>query len=293
MPMLAGPSRRSRRSPGLPGLGAAAAATGIAGRAGPPGRPLPRIGRPWGADRPSTRSRSSPGGRLPIAVAFPERESLERLGRRRGAGDARAGGRRRMRRPRSRPGPTWAAARSRSSSTRPGLAHKTEAGGVLLGPGRRGGDPRRRSAPGRCPSAAQRRRDGPGPARGADGARRGRADRRRAPRRGLRAGGAGRAWRDPRRGARRCRAPPRAGRPRRVPASLELLRGAPSFAASAADRASTSTPRRDPGPRRCWPHARGRPEQDPLEVDLNPVIAWPGGAVAVDALVVLEDASTG
>ena len=66
---------------------------------------------------------------------------------------------------------------------------------------------------------------------------------------------------------------------------LDDLRGARLLAASAAGRRSTG---RRSSPMLVALGRLGLDRPDVLEVDLNPVIATAGGALAVDALVVLE-----
>ena len=162
---------------------------------------------PWGLDAvldplALAASRGEPG-------ALPERESLERL--------ARAG----------LPVTAWRAVEAEAGAAigawralgggpvalkldAPGLAHKSDAGGVSLGLADEASiasavDGARRGGHGG-------RRHGSRPARRADGGAGRRADRRRAARRRVRAGGARRVRRDPRRGARRRRGAARAGR---------------------------------------------------------------------------------
>ena len=256
----------------------------------PAGRLARARGRPRAVGR--GRRRLDPldaRGRGPAPAPCPVRAREPRAARRgRPAGDAVAG------RPAGpgRGGRRMARARRRRVALKldaEGLAHKTEAGGVALG---LADEAALRAAVTRLATAASRggRRAAPRVPRGADGAGRRGADRRRAPRsrssgRSCWWGWAG-SWR-------RCsttsrcssRLPEAGGGPR---PARRVCGVRPSCAGSAADLVSTSTP----SPRSSSDVSRHSLSTDPsiAEIDLNPVIAGPGGAVAVDALLVHRSA---
>ena len=225
MPMLAARWRRSRRSPASPRGSARRAASGrgtaAPGLAGPRRRPRRR----GALDACSTRSRRGRGAR-PGPGALPRAREPRAPRRGRDPGDARG-----ARWPRTRP--------RRSAAWRdlgggpvalkldaPGLAHKSDAGGVALGPGRRGVDRGggRGAARGGARAAGV---DGARAARRADGGTGGRADRRRPARRGVRARPCSSGWAG---SSPRCsttsRCCSRRSRPDEVAPRLEGLRGA-------------------------------------------------------------------
>ena len=274
-------SRRSRASrPGSDARGARAA--GGPRRAGWPALVDAQV--PWGLDAAlDPLARAAARGEL---AALPERESLERLAaagvpvtpwravaadptrRRRGvAGAGRRAGRAEARRARARPQDARRAA------------------------WRSGWPTRRRSAT--RSAACWRRRDGRGRASRAagraDGAAGRRADRRRAARRAC---SGRRCWSGSAASSPRCSTTWRCCSRRSRPAEVVAPPRGPPRRRPAARRprarpASTSTP----SPR-LVAAVGDLLVADPsiAEIDLNPVIASPGGVVAVDALVVLETA---
>ena len=165
-----------------------------------------------------------------------------------------------------------------------GVAHKCDVGALRpASPTRLG--PRRGARELQAGAAAGPRRAGPaGPA---DGAARRRAHPRAAPRSAVRPGRPRGSRRGPRRGPRRRRDPTRAGHAaRRDGDARRAARRRGCSTAPAADPRSTARRSRDAGRARpARGRAAGRPGGRPEPGDRDPA-----GALAVDALVVLEEA---
>ena len=284
VPLLRGP-REAERAIARRAWWEARRAERRLGRARPPdlagagGRPDARAVTttdPSGRGRDAAASTDAVRGRAPRAAA----------GRRR---PGRRGDRRRPTPATARAAAAgWAAGRSRSSSTPSVWPTRAISAAFALG---LAGD--QRSNGGRSellelrPAARPRR---PRRARRADGRRRDRAHRRARPRPAVRTGRRRRARRGPRRGPRRRGDPARADRPSRGARDARVAPRGPLLAGArgrpAVDRRAVADLVVALG-RLAW----DRP--DLVAVDLNPVLAGPDGAIAVDALVVLEDASTG